>query len=47
MLEMDPEKMSIFKLPENETLLYRIFVWDQLKTVDYGGTEVKFIATEK
>lgn len=44
MLDMNPESMSVFKLPENETLLYRIFVWDQLKTTEYGGKEVKYLA---
>ena len=42
LLEADSEKMSIFRFPEQETLLWRLFVWDSLKSKRFAGQELNY-----
>ena len=44
MLSSDSEKLNVFKFPDNESVLWRVFVWDSLKSKKFAGTEVKFSA---
>ncbi len=37
---LDNEKMTLFKFPENETLLWRLFAWDPLKSKKYAGQPI-------
>lgn len=39
---LDSERMSLLKFPENETLLWRLFVWDLLKSKKYAGTPIPY-----
>lgn len=37
---LDGEKMNTYKIPENETLLWRIFMWDPLKSKKFAGQQI-------
>lgn len=45
MLEMEIDKLHLFRFPDNDALLWRLFVWDQLKAKKYAGEEVKYSST--
>jgi hypothetical protein len=42
LLETEADRITYNKLPEIETLLWRMFVWDQLKSPKYAGEEIKY-----
>jgi hypothetical protein len=39
---LESEKMTLLKLPDNETLLWRLFVWDVLKSKKYAGQSIPY-----
>jgi hypothetical protein len=43
---LDSEKMTLLKFPDNETLLWRLFVWDQLKSNNYSGKPNNYHGTQ-
>jgi hypothetical protein len=43
LLEDDSQGPGVFKYSENDALLWRVFVWDKLKSKQYAGAEIKYI----
>jgi len=39
---LESEKMTLLKFPDNETLLWRLFVWDVLKSKKYAGQSIPY-----
>lgn len=46
MLESENQSMALHKFPKDETLLWRLFVWDSLKSKKFAGTEVLYSIDE-
>jgi len=43
---LESEKMTLLKFPDNETLLWRLFVWDLLKSKRYAGQSIPYSIDE-
>lgn len=42
LIDSDSQGIAYYKLPERENILWRMFVWDQLKSPKYAGVEIKY-----
>lgn len=42
LLEDEKNELNIFKYPEQDSILWRIFVWDKLKSKDFVGEEIPY-----
>lgn len=39
---LEGEKMNLYKFPDSETLLWRLFMWDPLKSKKYAGQQIYY-----